>query len=196
MAQPTTRNHAHRRNHKHYAPLTHQIPQKHMVPAPVLTQSKLVSITAVRPVSTAVPKTSVTKPKQVKPIVTKTSSSPKRHTNRSPSPKTSNSPPKVTAIKAPVVSAAQGSDESLSPSPIYDRYQSSNGYHAVPPPYIGTFMPPKPDLVFNNAPNAVKTDHSAFNIQLSPTKPDQDLSHTIRPSAPIIEDWVSDSEDE
>nr|GEU96034.1 ribonuclease H-like domain-containing protein [Tanacetum cinerariifolium] len=26
------------------------------------------------------------------------------------------------------------SDESLPPSPIYDRYQSGNGYHAVPPP--------------------------------------------------------------
>nr|GEX50795.1 retrovirus-related Pol polyprotein from transposon TNT 1-94 [Tanacetum cinerariifolium] len=29
---------------------------------------------------------------------------------------------------------------------------------------------------------------------LSPTKPEQDLSHTTRPSVPIIEDWVSDSE--
>nr|GFB83207.1 ribonuclease H-like domain-containing protein [Tanacetum cinerariifolium] len=29
-----------------------------------------------------------------------------------------------------------------------------------------------------------------------PTKPEQDLSHTNRPTAPIIEDWVSDSEDE
>nr|GEX74651.1 hypothetical protein [Tanacetum cinerariifolium] len=54
-------------------------------------------------------------------------------------------------------------------------YQSSNGYHAVPPPYTGTFMPPKPDLVFNNASNAVETDHFSFNVQLSPTKPDQDL---------------------
>nr|GEU48991.1 retrovirus-related Pol polyprotein from transposon TNT 1-94 [Tanacetum cinerariifolium] len=88
------------------------------------------------------------------------------------------------------------SDESLPPSPIYDRYQSSNGYHAVPPPYTGTFMPPKPDLVFNNAPNATETNHSAFNVKLSHTKPDQDLSHTNRPSAPIIEDWVSNSEDE
>nr|GEX51860.1 hypothetical protein [Tanacetum cinerariifolium] len=26
-------------------------------------------------------------------------------------------------------------------------FQSSDGYHDVPPPYIGTFMPPKPDLV-------------------------------------------------
>nr|GFB54158.1 hypothetical protein [Tanacetum cinerariifolium] len=53
-----------------------------------------------------------------------------------------------------------------------------------------------PDLVFNNAPNDVETDHPSFNVKLSPTKPDQDLSHTYRPSTPIIEDWVSDSEDE
>nr|GEU59824.1 hypothetical protein [Tanacetum cinerariifolium] len=76
------------------------------------------------------------------------------------------------------------------------RYQSGNGYHVVPPPYIGTFIPPKPDLVFNNAANDVETDYPAFNVKLSPTKPDQDLSHTVRPSAPIIEDWVSDLEDE
>nr|GEX49322.1 hypothetical protein [Tanacetum cinerariifolium] len=76
------------------------------------------------------------------------------------------------------------------------KYQSGNGYHAVPPPYTGTFMPPKPDLVFNNAPNNVKTDHLTFNVKLTPTKPDQDLSHTHRPSAPIIDDWVSDFEDE
>nr|GEU74180.1 reverse transcriptase domain-containing protein [Tanacetum cinerariifolium] len=75
-------------------------------------------------------------------------------------------------------------------------YQSGNRYHAVPPPYTGTFMPPKPDLIFNNAPNAVETDHPAFNVKLSPTNPDQDLSHTISSSVPIIEDWVSDSEDE
>nr|GEY95839.1 hypothetical protein [Tanacetum cinerariifolium] len=68
------------------------------------------------------------------------------------------------------------------------RYQLGNGYQVVPPPYTGTFMLPKPDLVFNNAPNAVETNHSAFNVQLSPTKIDQVLSYTIRPSAPIIED--------
>nr|GEU58874.1 hypothetical protein [Tanacetum cinerariifolium] len=76
------------------------------------------------------------------------------------------------------------------------KYQSGNEYHAVSPPYTGTFMPPKPDLVFNNAPNAVETNHPAFNVKLSLTKLDQDLSHTIRPTAHIIEDWVSDSEDE
>nr|GEV52970.1 retrovirus-related Pol polyprotein from transposon TNT 1-94 [Tanacetum cinerariifolium] len=69
------------------------------------------------------------------------------------------------------------SDESLPPSPIYDRYHSGDGYHAVPPPYTGIFMPPKPDLVFHNAPNDVGTVHTAFNVELSSTKPDNDLSH-------------------
>nr|GFB68139.1 hypothetical protein [Tanacetum cinerariifolium] len=56
MAQLTPRNHAHMGNHKQYAPLTHTYPQKHMVLAAVLTQSKPVSIIAVRPVSAVVPK--------------------------------------------------------------------------------------------------------------------------------------------
>nr|GEU41896.1 putative ribonuclease H-like domain-containing protein [Tanacetum cinerariifolium] len=72
----------------------------------------------------------------------------------------------------------------------------SGGYHAVSSPYTGTFIPPKPDLVFNTAHIPVETDHLAFNVQLSPTKPEQALSYTSRPSAPIIEDWVSDSEEE
>nr|GEV03418.1 protein ALP1-like [Tanacetum cinerariifolium] len=54
----------------------------------------------------------------------------------------------------------------------------------------------KPELVFKTAPNDVETDHPAFTIKLSPTKPDQDTSHTLRPSTPIIEDWVSNSDDE
>nr|GEY70879.1 hypothetical protein [Tanacetum cinerariifolium] len=37
---------------------------------------------------------------------------------------------------------------------------------------------------------------SSSDNELSPTKPTQDLSHTSRPSAPIIKDWASDSENE
>nr|GEY60223.1 hypothetical protein [Tanacetum cinerariifolium] len=59
------------------------------------------------------------------------------------------------------------------------------GYHAVPPPMTGTFMPPKPNLVFHTPPSD-KNEHLAFNVQLSPTKPAQDLPS--RPSTPIIED--------
>nr|GFA38567.1 hypothetical protein [Tanacetum cinerariifolium] len=43
------------------------------------------------------------------------------------------------------------------------KFQPNGGYHVVPPPYTGTFMPPKPDLVFNTAPTVVETDHLAFN---------------------------------
>nr|GEW45885.1 hypothetical protein [Tanacetum cinerariifolium] len=74
------------------------------------------------------------------------------------------------------------------------RYQSGERYYAVPPPYTRTFMPPKPDLVFHDAPNVNETVNTAFNVELSPTKPDTELS--LRPSTPIIEDWVSDSEDD
>nr|GEX10304.1 hypothetical protein [Tanacetum cinerariifolium] len=82
-----------------------------------------------------------------------------------------------------------------------EKFQTSSknlrdGYHAVPPPYTGTFMKPKPDLVFHDAPNVNETIHTAFHVELSPTKPNKDLSHTHRPSALIIEDWVFDSEDD
>nr|GEX74987.1 ribonuclease H-like domain-containing protein [Tanacetum cinerariifolium] len=64
--------------------------------------------------------------------------------------------------------------ESWPPSSLYDRFQPSGGYHVVPPPTTGTFMLPKPGLVFHIAPIAVETDHSAFTVQLSHTKPAQD----------------------
>nr|GEU37839.1 putative ribonuclease H-like domain-containing protein [Tanacetum cinerariifolium] len=86
------------------------------------------------------------------------------------------------------------SDVSMSGSPVYDRYHLGEGYHVIPPHYTGTFMPPKPDLVFHDAPTVNETIHTAFNIELSPIKLDKYLSH--RPSAPIIEDWVFDSEDD
>nr|GFC79845.1 hypothetical protein [Tanacetum cinerariifolium] len=69
----------------------------------------------------------------------------------------------------------------------------SGGYHAVPPLMNGTFMPPKPDLVFHT-PLSDDNEHLAFNVQLSPSKNEQDLPSTS--SAPIIKDWVSNSEEE
>nr|GFC61641.1 hypothetical protein [Tanacetum cinerariifolium] len=87
----------------------------------------------------------------------------------------------------------ESDSDSWPPSNLYDRFVPSGGYHAVPPPVTGTFMPPKPDLVFHT-PLSDEKEHLAFNVQLSPTKPEQDLSS--RPSAPKIEDWVSDSEED
>nr|GEV41584.1 ribonuclease H-like domain-containing protein [Tanacetum cinerariifolium] len=86
------------------------------------------------------------------------------------------------------------SDVSMPTSPVYARYKSREGYHAIPPPYTGTFMPPKPNLVFHDAPTINETISTTFNVEPSPTKPDMDLSQSNRPFAPIIGDWVSDSE--
>nr|GEV84133.1 putative ribonuclease H-like domain-containing protein [Tanacetum cinerariifolium] len=108
MAQPTARNHAHRGTHTQYAQMTLLNPQRNVVPAAVLTQSKLVHITAVRLVSTVVHKISVAIPRQAKHVVTKSKSPPRRHINHSRSLQANNSPPRVTAVKAQLVNAAKG----------------------------------------------------------------------------------------
>nr|GEU66807.1 hypothetical protein [Tanacetum cinerariifolium] len=53
--------------------------------------------------------------------------------------------------------------DSWPPSNLYDRFIPSGGYHAVPPPITGTFMPPKLDLVFHTPPSD-KNKHIAFNV--------------------------------
>nr|GEV54707.1 hypothetical protein [Tanacetum cinerariifolium] len=117
MAQPTPRNYTYRGHHKQYAPLTHSKPQKHRFPTTVLTQSKPVSNTAVRPVSPALPNITVTRPKTVThhqeprnahQVITKSKSPIRRHITRNPSSRTSNSPPRVNVVQVPVVSAIQG----------------------------------------------------------------------------------------
>nr|GEZ35324.1 ribonuclease H-like domain, reverse transcriptase, RNA-dependent DNA polymerase [Tanacetum cinerariifolium] len=91
---------------------------------------------------------------------------------------------------------ASKSDVHMLANPVYDRYKSGEGYHAVPFPYTGTFVPPKPDLVFHDAPTVNEIVPTSFNVEPSFTKPNKDLSQSNRPSALIIEDWVSNSEDE
>nr|GFC36987.1 hypothetical protein [Tanacetum cinerariifolium] len=59
------------------------------------------------PISAAMKKIMVTRPRLAHPIVTKSKSPIRRHITRSQSQKTSNSPPRVTAVQAPMVSAAQ-----------------------------------------------------------------------------------------
>nr|GFB32456.1 ribonuclease H-like domain-containing protein [Tanacetum cinerariifolium] len=74
MAKPTKRNHAHRGYHKQYAPLPHPKPLKHSIPTVVLTQSKPVSNTAVRPISAVLPYIPVTRPRHANQVVTKSKS--------------------------------------------------------------------------------------------------------------------------
>nr|GEW95062.1 hypothetical protein [Tanacetum cinerariifolium] len=108
MVQTPIRHHAQRGNHHHYARMTHPNPQRHVVPTAVLTRSKLVPLTAARPVTTVVPHNYVTRPRPAKTIGTKPHSPPRRIINLKPSPPASNCPPKFTTAKAPQVNATKG----------------------------------------------------------------------------------------
>nr|GEW93911.1 hypothetical protein [Tanacetum cinerariifolium] len=77
-----------------------------------------------------------------------------------------------------------------------DRYKLGERYHAIPPLYTGTFMPHNPDLVFNDAPIASESIAHMVNVESSSNKPSKDMSKKLRPNAPIIEDWIFDSEAE
>nr|GFB49825.1 hypothetical protein [Tanacetum cinerariifolium] len=59
--------------------------------------------------------------------------------------------------------SSESDSDSWPPSNLYDRFVPSGGYHAVPPPVAGTFMPPKPDLVFHTPPSD-ENEHLAFNV--------------------------------
>nr|GEV72540.1 hypothetical protein [Tanacetum cinerariifolium] len=76
------------------------------------------------------------------------------------------------------------SDDSFPTSPLYDRYHSEDGYHVVPPLYTGTFMPPKPDLVFHNAPNPteqVKTPRSSVKTVETSIPADHHKTTILKP---------------
>nr|GEW32488.1 hypothetical protein [Tanacetum cinerariifolium] len=72
------------------------------------------------------------------------------------------------------------SDDSVPTSLVNDRYKSGEGYHVVPPPYTRTFMPPKPDLVFHDAPTASETVPNVFIVEPSTTKPTKDMT-SVKP---------------
>ncbi|GKF09752.1 hypothetical protein Tco_0043976, partial [Tanacetum coccineum] len=82
---------------------------------------------------------------------------------------------------------------------IVDKCKTGLGYNAIPPPYTGKFMPPKPDLSFSGLKEftselvVIKLVVENSKAKASKAKP-----KAIRKNngAPIIEDWVSESEEE
>ncbi|GJX11560.1 ribonuclease H-like domain-containing protein [Tanacetum coccineum] len=78
---------------------------------------------------------------------------------------------------------------------VNDRFKKVEGYYAVPPPYIGNYMPSRPDLSFAGLNDSVyKTKVSETETSISKTSKDiVEKPKTVRPSAPIIEEWDTDS---
>ncbi|GJR55653.1 putative ribonuclease H-like domain-containing protein [Tanacetum coccineum] len=83
-------------------------------------------------------------------------------------------------------------------NPVNDRFKKVEGYHAVPPLYTGNYMPSRPDLSF------VGLDDSVYKTKVSETitsafktsKDSLEKPKTVRPSAPIIEEWDIDSDND
>ncbi|GJY08909.1 ribonuclease H-like domain-containing protein [Tanacetum coccineum] len=91
---------------------------------------------------------------------------------------------------------------------VNDRFKKVEGYHAVPPLYTGNYMPSRPDLSFaglddsvykTNVSKTIETISSVPRIESIASKSSKDSLEkpkTVRPSAPIIEDWDTDSDND
>ncbi|GJR29485.1 hypothetical protein Tco_1105717 [Tanacetum coccineum] len=89
---------------------------------------------------------------------------------------------------------------------LTDKSGSDKGYHTVPPPLTGNFIPHKPDLTFMD--EIVESENLDVTTVVTPSNnkivENKDVSNTVESnavrmnntSAPIIEDWNSDDESE
>ncbi|GJR61545.1 ribonuclease H-like domain-containing protein [Tanacetum coccineum] len=89
---------------------------------------------------------------------------------------------------------ASKSLDKLIGSQIVDNCKKGLVYNAVPPHYTGNFMPLTPDLSFTG----LEEFTSKLVVENSEAKASEAKSKTVRKNngAPIIEDWVSDGEEE
>ncbi|GJR13174.1 hypothetical protein Tco_0795826 [Tanacetum coccineum] len=79
-----------------------------------------------------------------------------------------------------------------------DKCKTRLGYNVVPPPYTDNFMPPKSDLVYPSL-----DDFTDVNESISESVVEKPTIETNEPKtarkengSPIIEDWVSHSDEE
>ncbi|GKD63904.1 ribonuclease H-like domain-containing protein, partial [Tanacetum coccineum] len=84
------------------------------------------------------------------------------------------------------------------------RFKKVEGYHTVPPPYTRNYMPSRPDLSFAGLYDYVYKTNVSETISSVPRnestasksgKDSLEQPKDVRPSAPIIEEWKSDSDD-
>nr|GFB41648.1 hypothetical protein [Tanacetum cinerariifolium] len=75
-------------------------------------------------------------------------------------------------------------------SNIMDKCKIGLGYNAVPPPYTGNFMPPKPDLVYPSLDDFADVDESVSESVVKKPTIESNEPKTVRKEnrAPIIKD--------
>ncbi|GJZ16301.1 putative ribonuclease H-like domain-containing protein [Tanacetum coccineum] len=88
---------------------------------------------------------------------------------------------------------------------VNDRFKKVEGYHAVPPLYNGNYMPSRPDLSFTRLDDSVYKTNVSETITSVPrnestasksSKDSLEQHKDVRPTAPIIEEWEFDSDDD
>nr|GEV75268.1 ribonuclease H-like domain-containing protein [Tanacetum cinerariifolium] len=80
--------------------------------------------------------------------------------------------------------------------PIMNKCKTGFGYNVVPPPYTRNFMPPKPDLVYPSLDDFVDKFVSESEVEKPTAESNEPKTARKENRAPIIEDWVSKSEEE
>ncbi|GJT81777.1 putative ribonuclease H-like domain-containing protein [Tanacetum coccineum] len=83
-------------------------------------------------------------------------------------------------------------------SPVNDIFKIGEGFHDVPPPYTGNYMPSRFDLYFARLDDSVyKTKISEIETSISKTSKDIiKKPKTVRHGTPIIEDWDTNSDND
>ncbi|GKF81055.1 hypothetical protein Tco_0239657, partial [Tanacetum coccineum] len=100
---------------------------------------------------------------------------------------------------SPVIESFVNSFEMLE-NQEYNKSKSNKGYHAVPPPYTGNFVPYKLDLTFID--EIVESENMDVITIVTPSNTDNGdavepktvRKNIFRPS--VIEDWNSDDDSE
>ncbi|GJR30065.1 ribonuclease H-like domain-containing protein [Tanacetum coccineum] len=111
-------------------------------------------------------------------------------------------------------------ESELEKQPLYDRFVTAGGMHAVPPPMTGNYMPSGPDVEIDysqftygpkqSQPSESETQTSDFDtcesdcsVETHESLPEPTVNEPkvvnqpkVRSDAPIIEEYESDSEDE
>ncbi|GKF56006.1 hypothetical protein Tco_0166346, partial [Tanacetum coccineum] len=84
--------------------------------------------------------------------------------------------------------AYTSSSSSSSDTKVNDRYEIGEGYHVVPPPYTGNFMPLKPDLVLADKDEYVFSESTTNVPSAATSEVKTSVSKPKSISEPLIED--------
>ncbi|GJT02055.1 putative ribonuclease H-like domain-containing protein [Tanacetum coccineum] len=96
-------------------------------------------------------------------------------------------------------------ESDVADNPLNDRFKTDEGFHAVPPPYTGKYMPLRPDLSFagldeydfKSAVKKTTTSVPETETSISKTSKDSvEKPKIVRPSASIIEEWDTDNDND